>query len=63
MRKVIPLSSPNFEGNEKKYVEDAHNLGEIPESFVTSEYEDVDEEIFRKYSIQNWCRNMLNYLN
>ncbi len=40
-----------------------HNLGEIPESFVTSEYEDVDEEIFRKYSIQNWCRNMLNYLN
>lgn len=41
---------------------DADNVTAIPDWFVRSKYEDVDDDILSKYSIQAWCKTMMEYL-
>lgn len=42
------------------YVYDLDNLY-IPYSFINNEYEELPEEIFERYSLENWLKDILCY--
>ena len=33
----------------------------IPESFINSPYQELSKEIYERYSISNWIKEIINY--
>src|SRR5690606_10943726 len=48
-----------YNANNIFVIENFDNL-DIPDSFLTKPYEKISEDIYKKYHISNWLKNILN---
>ena len=54
------VKEADFYNENNVYIYDVDNF-QIPESFINSPYQELSKEIYERYSISNWIKEIINY--
>ena len=54
------VKEADFYNENNVYIYDVDNF-QIPESFINSPYQELSKEIYDRYSISNWIKEIINY--